>query len=69
MEPENIKANFMTEKKSNALFKRYEYNPIITAKDIPYRANTVFNAGAALVNGETVLLLRIEDFRGISRRV
>ena len=56
----------MTAKKSTILFKRYANNPIITAKDIPYHANTVFNAGAALVNGETILLLRIEDLRGIS---
>ncbi len=48
------------------LFHRHRNNPIIIAKDLPYPANTVFNAGAALVDGETLLLLRVEDRRGIS---
>lgn len=29
------------------LFRRYDGNPIITVKDIPYPAGSVFNAGAA----------------------
>ena len=49
-----------------ALFSRHETNPILTAADLPYTANTVFNAGAALVGGETLLLLRVEDRRGHS---
>jgi len=28
-------------------FQRHEANPIITVKDLPYLANTVFNAAAA----------------------
>ncbi|MBW1697941.1 MAG: glycosidase [Deltaproteobacteria bacterium] len=48
------------------LFRRYENNPIITVKDVPYSANTVFNAGATRFNGETLLLMRVEDRRGIS---
>lgn len=48
------------------LFARYENNPIIQAKDIPYRANSVFNAGATRVGDDTVLLMRVEDRRGIS---
>ena len=48
------------------IFQRYENNPIITVKDLPYPANTVFNAGATRINGETVLLMRVEDRRGIS---
>ncbi len=48
------------------LFTRYEGNPIIKARDLPYRANTVFNPAAALVDGETLLLLRVEDMRGLS---
>jgi predicted GH43/DUF377 family glycosyl hydrolase len=49
-----------------ALFTRFPGNPIIRAADLPYDANAVFNPGAAEVNGETVLLLRVEDLRGIS---
>ncbi|MHC4661532.1 MAG: glycoside hydrolase family 130 protein [Planctomycetota bacterium] len=48
------------------LFARHPGNPIITARDIPYPANTVFNAAAARLEGETLLLLRIEDRRGFS---
>ena len=49
------------------LFRRFEANPIVTAQDMPYPANSVFNPGAARVDGETVLLLRVEDLRGISQ--
>ena len=47
-------------------FHRYPGNPIITAGDLPYPANSVFNAAAALVGGETLLLMRVEDRRGLS---
>ncbi len=49
------------------LFNRHPANPILTAADWPYAANTVFNAGATrLKNGETLLLVRVEDRRGVS---
>ncbi|MDY6833415.1 MAG: glycosidase [Chloroflexota bacterium] len=49
------------------LFKRYEANPILTAKSWPYPANAVFNAGAMrLEDGKTLLLCRVEDLRGHS---
>lgn len=48
------------------LFQRHPANPIISASDLPYLANAVMNPGAARVNGDTVLLLRVEDMRGIS---
>jgi predicted GH43/DUF377 family glycosyl hydrolase len=49
------------------LFKRHSGNPILTASNWPYPANTVFNAGATLLpSGETLLLARVEDRRGIS---
>ncbi|MBW1982400.1 MAG: glycosidase [Deltaproteobacteria bacterium] len=56
----------MESTKAEELFHRYEQNPIITVEDLPYAANTVFNAGATMVGEETVLLLRVEDRRGIS---
>ena len=56
----------MKNNRYKAIFQRYENNPIITVKDLPYPANTVFNAGATRFNGETVLLMRVEDRRGIS---
>lgn len=53
-------------KKVNELFKRYEGNPILTSKDWPYTAHTVFNPAATIYNGKTLLLVRVEDKRGIS---
>jgi predicted GH43/DUF377 family glycosyl hydrolase len=50
----------------SSLFRRHPDNPIITAADLAYPANTVFNPGAASLDGDTVLLLRVEDLRGIS---
>lgn len=49
-----------------SLFHRYSGNPILTPDEWPYPANAVFNPGAALVDGETVLLVRVEDMRGFS---
>ena len=48
------------------LFERHPANPILTAEDWPYPVNAVFNPAAADVAGETVLLARVEDRRGIS---
>jgi len=48
-------------------FVRHGANPLLTAADWPYPVNTVFNAGATrLDSGETLLLVRAEDMRGIS---
>lgn len=49
------------------LFQRSEHNPILTAADVPYPANSVFNPGAVQVGDATVLLVRVEDLRGISQ--
>lgn len=49
------------------VFHRYEHNPLLTVNDWPYPANSIFNAGATqLPSGETLLLVRVEDRRGIS---
>jgi len=48
------------------LFQRHPDNPILTVSSWPYRANSVFNAAAAEVNGKILLLARVEDYRGIS---
>jgi predicted GH43/DUF377 family glycosyl hydrolase len=57
----------MTERSGRNLFVRHPSNPIFTAEQLPYPANTAFNPGAARVGNETVLLLRVEDLRGISQ--
>lgn len=48
------------------LFQRYEGNPILTAVDWPSTVNAVFNPGVAQLDGETILLARVEDRSGIS---
>jgi predicted GH43/DUF377 family glycosyl hydrolase len=48
------------------LFDRHAANPILTAADWPYPVNAVFNPAAAALGGETILLARVEDRRGIS---
>ena len=48
------------------LFQRSSSNPIITIRDLPYPANSVFNPAAVMFEGETLLMLRVEDMRGIS---
>ncbi|MCS6815866.1 MAG: glycosidase [Blastocatellia bacterium] len=48
------------------LFRRYEGNPILTPADWPYPVNAVFNPGAIEHEGETLLLVRVEDLRGFS---
>ena len=51
---------------SKELFHRHRKNPIISKEDLPYQANSVFNAGATRFGDETLLLMRVEDRRGIS---
>lgn len=47
-------------------FRRYAKNPILTADDIPYECNTVFNAAACRLGDQYVLLLRVEGLDGHS---
>jgi predicted GH43/DUF377 family glycosyl hydrolase len=49
------------------LFVRSALNPILTRAALPYPANSVFNPGATRIGDETLLLLRVEDLRGISQ--
>jgi predicted GH43/DUF377 family glycosyl hydrolase len=51
----------------NQLFSRHPDNPILTPEDWPYTVNAVFNPGATIgPDGETVLLVRVEDRSGLS---
>jgi beta-1,4-mannooligosaccharide/beta-1,4-mannosyl-N-acetylglucosamine phosphorylase len=56
----------MSKNSIHELFQRHPNNPILSVEDWPYNANSVFNAAAAEVDGKTILLARVEDFRGIS---
>jgi predicted GH43/DUF377 family glycosyl hydrolase len=49
------------------LFTRFSGNPILSRDNWPYPVNSVFNAGAVrLADGDTLLLCRVEDKRGLS---
>ena len=56
----------MTDARFGELFLRHSANPIIQARDLPYQANAVFNAAATRCGDDTVLLMRVEDRRGLS---
>ena len=50
-----------------SLFTRHSGNPILSRDNWPYAVNSVFNAGAVrLADGDTLLLCRVEDRRGLS---
>ncbi len=51
------------------LFNRDSHNPLITAADLPYQANAVFNAGAADLGDEVLLLVRVETTSGRSHLI
>lgn len=48
------------------IIHRWEGNPTITVDDIPFRCNSVFNAGAVRFGEQYLLLLRVEDLKGRS---
>jgi predicted GH43/DUF377 family glycosyl hydrolase len=51
------------------MFVRHPANPIITAADLPRMVNAVFNPSATVFEGQTLLLLRVEDRTGLSHLV
>ena len=48
------------------LLHRFEGNPILTLKDMPYPCNTVFNGTPVKVGQEYLLLIRVEGLQGSS---
>ena len=54
------------EHNENELFKRYEKNLILTARDWPYKVNAVFNPGAIMHDHHFLLLVRVEEMSGFS---
>jgi len=67
VQPDSAKHSALNPCAEAPLFTRHSGNPILTRKDWPYPINSVLNAGAVLLaNGETLLLCRVEDRRGLS---
>ena len=51
---------------SNGIIRRYDKNPILTKKDIPYSVETVHNAGIVKFNDEYIMLFRSHKRNGRS---
>ena len=51
------------------LLKRYSGNPILRPHDFPEMVNAVFNPGATVIDGRTLLLMRVEHRTGLSSLV
>lgn len=43
---------------SSPVIKRFEFNPVLSAKDIPYEADLIFNAGVTKYQGKYVMVFR-----------
>jgi predicted GH43/DUF377 family glycosyl hydrolase len=56
----------MTAVQPSGLFERYEGNPVLTAENWPTTVNAVFNPAVTEFEGDTLLLVRVEDRTGIS---
>ncbi len=56
----------MVRRQSRDLLHRWTRNPLLTLDDIPYRCNTIFNGAVVRLDGEYVLLLRVEGQQGYS---
>jgi len=48
------------------VFRRVKENPILTARDLSFRAGAVLNPGAVEHDGQIILLVRVEDVEGRS---
>jgi predicted GH43/DUF377 family glycosyl hydrolase len=69
LEPERASSELRTSEtySEELLFTRHPANPFLSRKDWPYPINSVFNAAAVrLDDGDTLLLCRVEDRRGLS---
>ena len=58
--------SFAREILASTLFERYEGNPILTPENWPYPINSVFNPAAVRIDGQVLLLNRVEELRGFS---
>lgn len=52
---------------SSPVIKRYENNPVLSYKDVPYNAALIFNAGVAKYQGKYVMVFR-NDYGSVEER-
>ncbi|MFA6291749.1 MAG: glycoside hydrolase family 130 protein [Victivallales bacterium] len=53
--------------KSSSVIKRHPGNPVLSAKDIPYPAALIFNAGVTKFNGQYVMVFR-NDYGSLEKQ-
>ena len=58
-----------TTRARRALLQRDPRNPILTVADLPHTASGIYNPGAVIHEGETLLLARVEERSGVSHLV
>jgi len=56
----------MAQRQGRDLLHRWMRNPLITREDVPFQCNTIFNGAVVRLDGEYVLLLRVEGQQGYS---
>jgi len=56
----------MVTRRGRDLLHRWKRNPIITLRDVPYRCNTVFNGTPVKLDGEYLMIVRVEGQQGYS---
>jgi predicted GH43/DUF377 family glycosyl hydrolase len=56
----------MVHRRGRDLLHRWTRNPLLTLEDLPYQCNTIFNGAVVRLDGEYVLLLRVEGQQGYS---
>lgn len=56
----------MAHRQGRDLLHRWARNPLLTLDDMPYQCNTIFNGAVVRLDGEYVLLLRVEGQQGFS---
>lgn len=61
-----VTANDMADPKRHPLIRRDPHNPLLSATDLLHTASGIYNPGAVLYDGETLLLARVEERSGIS---
>lgn len=62
------KKDFPGKLHSSNIIRRYEGNPLLTAADVPYQADFVFNAGVAKFRGRYYIAPRV-DVRNKNRQI
>ena len=70
----NLKGKFLCQRfflklKALPVIKRYDGNPILSMKDIPYEATCIYNAGITKYQGKYVMVFRNDARTNVHSRM